>query len=173
MENMKILQVVGYKNSGKTTLMNRLIALAQETGKKVSAIKHHGHGGKPDLPPAGTDSTQFLANGAASSLVYGGGLVQLHLERQEADLEKFIGFSKLIDPDFILIEGFKDAPYPKAVLVRSGEDWDTLKGLSDIRAVFVHQGVELEGVQTLELDKHAASGRFFREWMGSGKDESI
>ena len=106
MEAVRILQVVGFKNSGKTTLMNRLIELARTSGIKVSAIKHHGHGGKPELPPQGTDSTQFLASGAASSLVYGGGLVPMHLEETEAGLGKIIPFSLFANPGLFFFEGF-------------------------------------------------------------------
>ncbi|MBZ5201838.1 molybdopterin-guanine dinucleotide biosynthesis protein B [Planomicrobium chinense] len=173
MEAVRILQVVGFKNSGKTTLMKRLIELTRTSGMKVSAIKHHGHGGRPELPPQETDSTQFLASGAASSLVYGDGLVQMHLEEPEADLEKFIRFSLLANPDLILIEGFKAAPYPKIVLVRSPEDWRELETLSNIQLVIVHTGVKLETTATLEADNIEAIARFFIEWMEGENDESI
>ncbi|ETP68157.1 molybdopterin-guanine dinucleotide biosynthesis protein B [Planococcus glaciei] len=173
MEAVKILQIVGFKNSGKTTLMNRLIERAQTSGRKVSAIKHHGHSGIPELPPKGTDSTQFLASGAASSLVYGGGLVQLHLEEPEADLEKFIRFSLLANPDLILIEGFKGAGYPKIVLVRSQEDWRELGALSNIQLVIVHDGVKLENTATVDAGNIEAIARFFTEWMEGEVDESI
>lgn len=173
MENIKILQVVGFKNSGKTTLVNRLIGSARKAGKKVSAIKHHGHGGMPELPPASTDSMQFLDKGAASSLVYGEGMVQIHLQEQDESLEKFIGFSLLAEPDFILIEGFKSALYPKVVLVRSPEDWQTLEGLANIQLVLVHKGVELENTETVETEDQTAIDRFFTEWTEGEKDESI
>ena len=173
MEHLKILQVVGFKNSGKTTLMSRFIELAMEAEKKVSAIKHHGHGGKPDLPPVSTDSMQFLDKGAASSLVYGDGLVQIHLQHQQENLEKFIDFSILAEPDFILIEGFKNACFPKVVLVRSPEDWQLLKGLSNIQLVIVHKGVELGNIETLKLENQSAVDRFFTDWMEGELDESI
>jgi molybdopterin-guanine dinucleotide biosynthesis protein B len=173
MENIKILQVVGYKNSGKTTLVNRFILLAKEAGKKVSTIKHHGHGGAPDMPTAETDSMQFLRKGAASSLVYGDGVVQLHLQEQDEDLEKFIDFSVLAGPDLLLIEGFKGARFPKIVLVRNSEEWQELKKLSDVRLVVVHKGVELENTRAVAMDNQAAIDSFFAEWMEGAKDESI
>ena len=41
-----ILQIVGMKNSGKTTLMNHAISFLKERGYSVATIKHHGHIGE-------------------------------------------------------------------------------------------------------------------------------
>jgi molybdopterin-guanine dinucleotide biosynthesis protein B len=37
--------------------------------------------------------------------------------------------------DLVLVEGYKQAPHPKVVLVRSEEDWASLQHLANIRAV--------------------------------------
>lgn len=65
-----IFQVSGYQNSGKTTLINKLISGLKEKGLSVITIKHHGHGGKPEAPE-GKDSTSHIESGAAASLVEG------------------------------------------------------------------------------------------------------
>ena len=57
---MKTLHVAGYKNSGKTTLVSHWITLLADLGHRVAVLKHHGHGGAPELPPAHTDTVQFL-----------------------------------------------------------------------------------------------------------------
>lgn len=168
MENIKILQIVGFKNSGKTTLMSRFIESAQKAGKRVSAIKHHGHGGKPNLPPEQTDSMRFLEKGAVSSLVCGDGLIQIHVQKQEENLEKLIDFSLIANPEFIFIEGFKGAHYPKVVLVRKPEDWQELKKLSNIRLVIAHADVALANTRTVAADNQAEIDHFFIEWMEGG-----
>lgn len=173
MENMKILQIVGFKNSGKTTLMNRFIESAQKAGKKVSAIKHHGHGGPPELPDHGTDSMKFLGSGAASSLVFGDGVVQMHMQGQKKELSSFIKLSLLTDPDFILIEGFKQAPYPKIVLVRSPEEWLQLKGLDHISLVIVPHPMVLDGVRPILRDDSSSIDSFFTVWMEGDFHESV
>ena len=38
-----IIQIVGYKNSGKTTLMAHAVSFLKEKGFTVATIKHHGH----------------------------------------------------------------------------------------------------------------------------------
>ncbi|MTD29505.1 molybdopterin-guanine dinucleotide biosynthesis protein B [Planomicrobium sp. YIM 101495] len=172
MDHLNILQVVGFKNSGKTTMISRFIESATVAGKTVSVIKHHGHGGQPDLPDMNTDSMQFLNKGAASSLVYGDGLVQLHLQEQD-DLKRFIDFSFLAEPDVILIEGFKSAPYPKIVLVREAEDWDQLKGLEAIQLIVTHEGVKLENIETIQRNEQTTIDVFFARWMKEVQDESI
>src|SRR5690606_25955794 len=103
----------------------------------------------------------------------GDGVVQLHLQKQEENLEKFIDFSRLTDPDFILIEGFKGAGFPKIVLVRSPEDWQELKKLSHIELVIVHKGVELADANTMELDDQREIDDFFEKWMEGELDESL
>ena len=58
----KVFQIVGYQNSGKTTLMEKVISGAAEKGVRVAYIKHHGHGGAPDAK----DSTRHQQAGQSS-----------------------------------------------------------------------------------------------------------
>ena len=67
-----IFQVSGYQNSGKTTLVNKIISGLKGKGLSVVTIKHHGHGGKPETPE-GKDSSNHIESGAAASIVEGGG----------------------------------------------------------------------------------------------------
>ena len=79
---MKTLHVVGFKNSGKTTLLARWVRLLKTEGFTVAVLKHHGHGGRPEMPDSATDTMQFFASGADVSVVAGGGVVQLHLNKE-------------------------------------------------------------------------------------------
>ncbi|MED4879509.1 molybdopterin-guanine dinucleotide biosynthesis protein MobB, partial [Anoxybacillus geothermalis] len=47
---MNVWQVVGYKHSGKTTLMEKWVTAAVREGWRVGTVKHHGHGGEPARP---------------------------------------------------------------------------------------------------------------------------
>ncbi len=55
-KNCPILQIVGFQNSGKTTLTEKLIFRASIAGLKAASIKHHGHGGTPDTELSSKDS---------------------------------------------------------------------------------------------------------------------
>ena len=56
-----ILQIVGMKNSGKTTLMNHAISFLKERGYSVATIKHHGHIGEEiELQSSDVDHMKHL-----------------------------------------------------------------------------------------------------------------
>jgi molybdopterin-guanine dinucleotide biosynthesis protein B len=170
---VKVLQVVGFKNSGKTELMSRLMGIAKESGKKVSTIKHHGHGGEPEMPSAATDSQRFFEEGAVSSIVSGGGVVQLHQRQERAGLEELMRLATLAEPDLVFVEGFKEAAYDKVVLVRSQEDWEHLKQLAGIALAVVPEGLRLVGVETVERNNPQQLKNWFLEWMEGENVESI
>jgi molybdopterin-guanine dinucleotide biosynthesis adapter protein len=170
---VKVLQIVGFKNSGKTELMLHLLGIAKESGLMVSTIKHHGHGGEPEMPPASTDSMRFFEHGAASSLVYGGGVVQLHQRKEAVELDDLVRMAQSAAPGLVLVEGFKDAGHEKIVLIRSEEDWEELKKLKRIALVIAPKSVRLAGAETLERDERQKLKNWFFEWMEGGTDESI
>lgn len=116
-----VLQIAGYQNSGKTTLMEKLIAHATEQGKRVAVIKHHGHGGVPELPD-GKDSTRHHQAGAFVTGVEGGGILQLTIQQPSWTLPELLKLYDQFPVDSILIEGFKQTDYPKVVIIRSEED---------------------------------------------------
>jgi molybdopterin-guanine dinucleotide biosynthesis protein B len=143
MNAVKVLQVVGYKDSGKTTLIEYWIRELVAQHFRVSVIKHHGHGGALDMPSSETDSMKFLNGGAASSIVVGGGVVQMHM-RNEFEYIGLLNMAKLSDPNLILIEGFKQASEPKVVIVRTKEEWASLHTLTNIILVLVYEGVRID-----------------------------
>ncbi|MBX9971951.1 molybdopterin-guanine dinucleotide biosynthesis protein B [Cytobacillus firmus] len=130
-----IFQVSGYQNSGKTTLVNKLISGLKEKGLSVITIKHHGHGGKPETP-GGKDSSSHIEFGAAASLVEGGGRLLLQAEKKSWSLEEQIRIALQLQPDVVLLEGHKKASFPKALLLRSDEDLHLLEDLTNICALF-------------------------------------
>lgn len=105
-------------NTGKTTLINKLIIELRARNIRVSVIKHAHHHFDIDHP--GKDSYEIREAGAVQTLVASSKRWALITEMQrtpnppeEADLESLI---KLINPeyaDLILVEGFKNAGIPK------------------------------------------------------------
>lgn len=129
-----IFQVVGYQNSGKTTTMVKIIEqLTAEKTIQFVTIKHHGHGGKPDV--VDKDSTRHIQAGALATLVEGDGRLLLHAEQAEWTLEKKLELFSYFRPDLILIEGHKHAPYPKVVILRDRNDFHLIKELSQVCAI--------------------------------------
>lgn len=165
MDELKILQVVGFKDSGKTTLMLELIRQAAASGKRVAAVKHHGHAGALDMPPATTDSMRFFNGGAESAIVYGDGAIQQHVRKEGAAVEELVAMAANTGPDFIFIEGFKEAPYEKIVLLRSLSDWEELKSLSRIALFVAHEGVDVDASAVIGRNETDRITQWFADWL--------
>lgn len=115
--SIPVLCVVGRSNSGKTTLIERLIPELVKAGYKVATIKHAGHGF--DLDTEGKDSWRHKRAGANAVLVLSKGSLAMF-----ADVDDDIHLSDLRDRfldrsvDLILAEGWKSDNFPKIVVVR-------------------------------------------------------
>ena len=110
-----VLAVSGVHNSGKTTLLEKLIPLLRARGLKVGVIKHDGHDFTPDVP--GTDSYRLREAGAEGVAVYSGQryLLTEAFRLTEQDL---LALFERHGYDLVLLEGFKDSGWPKIEVVR-------------------------------------------------------
>lgn len=129
---MKICQIVGHKNTGKTTVMSQLIRHLTKYGWKVGTLKHHGHGGDPAVMQ-NTDTYQHFASGASLSAVQGETSTEILLPN--IPVAEMMELYQLVHIDILLVEGFKQAVFPKIVLVKNEEDVSLLHRLSTIIAV--------------------------------------
>ena len=111
-----VLAVSGVHNSGKTTLLEKLIPLLRARGLKVGVIKHDGHDFTPDVP--GTDSYRLREAGAEGVAVFSGNryLLTEEFRLNEQDL---LALFERHGYDLVLMEGFKESGWPKIEVVRS------------------------------------------------------
>lgn len=131
---MEIIQIAGYKNSGKTTLAMILIEHLEQSGLRVSSLKHHGHGGAPH-GMENTDSEKHRSSGALFAGVLGAGIFQL-ATKEPWSFSCLIAIYELLETEVLVVEGFKKEPYPKIVTIRNEEDLKLLDELSNIQAVW-------------------------------------
>ncbi len=112
-----IVSFVGRSNSGKTTLIERLIPELVQVGYRVATIKHAGHG--IDLDTEGKDSWRHKRAGASAVIVVSKGSLAMF-----ADVDDDIKVEELRDRfvdrqlDLIIAEGWKSEGYPKIVVIR-------------------------------------------------------
>ena len=148
---MKIYGVVGWKNAGKTTLMERLVAEIAGRGLRVSTIKHAHHAFDVDQP--GKDSFRHRAAGATETLISSGARWALMHELRGAD-EPSLGdlIGRLSPADLVLVEGFKRHDHPKIEAHRAatGAPLIALEEPS-VRAVATNDAIEAP-VPLLPLD---------------------
>ena len=136
---MDIIQIVGYKNSGKTTLCTKLIETLVQNRYRTASLKHHGHGGIP-VGLEETDSFKHKEAGAYITGVEGDGLLQLSSDNWK--LEQLISIYELFEIDVLVMEGYKRANYPKIVMLRDEKDLSLLEELDNIIAVVSSVNVE-------------------------------
>jgi molybdopterin-guanine dinucleotide biosynthesis protein B len=112
-----IVSFVGRSNSGKTTLIERVIPELVRAGYKVATVKHAGHGF--DLDTEGKDSWRHKRAGASSVMVLSKGSMAMFADvsdqmNVEDVRDRFLDHTY----DLIIAEGWKHEGYPKIVIVR-------------------------------------------------------
>lgn len=110
-----VLAVSGAHNSGKTTLLEKLLPALRSRGLKVGVIKHDGHDFTPDVP--GTDSFRLREAGAAGVAVFSGSRYPLTEELRLTEQDLLAVFERH-GYDLVLLEGFKSSGWPKIEVVR-------------------------------------------------------
>lgn len=109
---MKVYGVIGWKNSGKTGLMERLITQMRQRGLTVSSIKHAHHGFNIDQP--GKDSFRHRQAGAGEVLLASGRRwVLMHENEGEEEPALADLLARLSPVDLVLVEGYKRDAHPK------------------------------------------------------------
>ena len=112
-----IVCFVGRSNSGKTTLIERLIPELTQAGYRVATIKHAGHGF--DLDTEGKDSWRHKRAGANQVVVLSKGSLAMFADvPEELPLEDVRQRFVNQDTDLIIAEGWKSQGFPKVIVVR-------------------------------------------------------
>lgn len=122
---------IGYQNSGKTTLVEKVIAELTARGLRVGSIKHHGHH-RFDIDVPGKDSWRHAEAGSRHV-----GLICANRYAEYADTDQEFPLDGLLarytDVDVVIVEGYKTAGLPNVVVARSGVD--RLRGSSSLDLV--------------------------------------
>lgn len=141
---MRIYGVTGWKNAGKTGLMERLVTEITGRGITVSTVKHAHHTFDVDHP--GKDSHRHRVAGATEVLLASRNRFALmHELRDEAEptLEELL--SKLMPVDLVLVEGYKRDRHPKVEAFRAETGNDLIApGDPTIRAVASDTPMDLD-----------------------------
>jgi len=113
--SQRVFGVTGWKNAGKTTLVERLVAEFVRRGWTINTVKHAHHEADVDQP--GRDSYRHRIAGAREVALVGGHRYAIMREQEEPTLPEIL--ARLAPADLVLIEGFKREPHPK-IEVRAG-----------------------------------------------------
>lgn len=109
---MKVYGVTGWKNAGKTTLVERLVAEIGRRGFTVSTVKHTHH--MVDLDRPGKDSHRHRAAGARQVILASAARWAVLTELRGAPEEPLVALLARLDPvDLVIVEGYKRDDHPK------------------------------------------------------------
>ena len=162
---MKIYGVTGWKNAGKTGLMERLVAEITSRGFSVSTIKHAHHSFDVDHP--GKDSHRHRVAGAQEVLLASKNRIALMQElRDQEEPELAHLLTRLSPVDLVLIEGYKRDRHPKIEAHRSATGQPLIApGDDTIRAVASDVPLTLER-PVFDLDDTTALADFVLREVG-------
>ena len=115
-----ILTIMGRTNSGKTTLIERLIDHFNQSGLKIAIIKHMKH--RFDIDHPGKDSYRYREAGAPMVMITNDDHFALVADNDRmlspvALAERYLG-----EADLVIIEGHKDVRLPKIEVIGDSEE---------------------------------------------------
>ncbi|KNG94093.1 molybdopterin-guanine dinucleotide biosynthesis protein B [Pseudaestuariivita atlantica] len=159
---MKTWGITGWKNSGKTGLVERLVAHFVAEGLTVSTIKHAHHSFDVDHP--GRDSYRHRDAGASEVILASRNRIAQMTELRGADEPRLDDLIARLRPcDLVLIEGYKTARHPKIEAHRAATGQPLIApGDATIRAVASDTAPTGLSVPVLPLDDTAAIAAFIR-----------
>ena len=117
-----IISVVGKSESGKTTLIEKLIPELKNRGYRIGTIKHAHH--NFDMDKEGKDSWRHKAAGSETVVIVSHG--KLSIVKDE-DFERLEHLEKYFDGmDLVITEGFKREKMPKIEICRAARNKEPL-----------------------------------------------
>lgn len=130
--DIPIVSVVGKSDSGKTTLLEKLIRALSARGYRVGTVKHHVHDFEIDVP--GKDSWRHARAGAQVTLVSSpsklGMIRRMDSELTLPELAELAG-----DVDILLTEGFKSTARVRIEISRAARSTELISAADELFAV--------------------------------------
>ena len=154
---MKVFGIAGWKNSGKTSLTERLVDELVRRGLRVSTVKHAHH--QFDIDKEGTDSFRHRLAGADEvAVVSGRRWALMHELRQEEEPPLAAILAKLSPCDIVLVEGYKREAHPKIETRRLNAKHRERLSASDPTIVAVASDHPSEGEHVPVFDLNDVAG---------------
>jgi molybdopterin-guanine dinucleotide biosynthesis protein B len=159
-----IISVVGTSDSGKTTLIEKLVSRLVELGFRVGTVKHDVHGFEMDRE--GKDSWRHKRAGASTTVISSPWKVGMvkdvpHELTLDEITERFF-----YDVDIVLAEGYKREAKPKIEVHRKVLERELLSTRADgLIAVMSDEPLELE-VPCFDINDITSLTQFLLSYTG-------
>ncbi|MFC1920697.1 molybdopterin-guanine dinucleotide biosynthesis protein B [Chloroflexota bacterium] len=139
-----IVSIVGNSNSGKTTLVEKIVRELKTRGYRIATVKHTPQEATLDEP--GKDSWRHLQAGSEAAVV--GSHDKIMLIKPVTSASVLDEVIRLLgeDYDIIIVEGFKQSETPK-IEVHRKETGPLIKDLKNLIAIATNEPTDTETVQ--------------------------
>ncbi len=162
---MNIFGIIGYKNAGKTSLVERLVTEITGRGFSVSTVKHAHHAFDLDQP--GKDTYRHRQAGAQQVMLSTGARWVLMSELRGAEEPPLADLLARMDPvDLILIEGYKRDRHPKVEVHRAVTGHPLIAPRDDTVRAVACDTLVAAGVPLLDLNDTGAVADFILRQVG-------
>jgi molybdopterin-guanine dinucleotide biosynthesis protein B len=142
---LPLIGVAGWSNSGKTTLIEKLVQHFAAKGLRVATIKHSHHKFEIDKP--GSDTARHRSAGACETAIVSGSRVAVIEEietKGEPSLEDVA--ARLKPADLIFVEGYKSAAIPKIEVRRQAAGaTERLLAATDANVIAIAADYDIDG----------------------------
>lgn len=116
------ISIVGRHNSGKTTLIEQVIAELVARGHDVGSVKHHSHANF-DIDHPGKDSYRHRAAGASETVI-ASPTMMARVKTLDEEMECSDIVRSMPGHDIIVVEGYRKSGLPTIEIMRSGNPAD-------------------------------------------------
>lgn len=163
---MKIYGIIGWKDSGKTTLMERLVAEITGRGFSVSTVKHVHH--DVDLDQPGKDSYRHRVAGASEVVLASAQRFALMREHRGPEPELPQILARMAPVDLILVEGYKRDAHAKIEVWRRETGQNMIQPQDALVRAVATDALDLGriGVPVLDLNDTCAIADFILAELG-------
>ena len=146
-----MISVVGKSDTGKTTLLEKLVAELKRRGYRVATVKHDTHGFDIDRP--GKDSWRHAQAGSDVVVISGPNRLAL-IEKREQEMTLDEIADRVMNVDIILTEGYKRGDKPKIEVSRREKGSELLCTEDELVAIAADQPFDMN-VPQFGLDDEA------------------
>ena len=117
-----IICIAGRSQTGKTTLIEKLIPVLKKRGYRIGTIKHSHH--IFEMDKTGKDSWRHKDAGAETVIIASPGKIAMVKNDHEGSLDSLVNYFD--DMDLVITEGYKSEKKPKIEVVRAARHQEAL-----------------------------------------------
>ena len=156
---MKVYGIIGWKNAGKTGLMERLVGHITDLGLTVSTVKHVHH--DVDLDQPGKDTFRHRQAGARETVLASARRYAIMHEHRGPEPDLAAILDRMAPVDLVLVEGYKRDAHAKIEVYRAETGQSLIRPTDPlIRAIATDAALPPQPVPVLDLNDTAAIARF-------------